>query len=161
MILGNLDNTATYEQLSPLFKEAFEYLKKLDFNTLETGKVELVGKDLYVNITDTKLKTVEDAKMEVHNLYADIQLPVSVAETFGWIDRSRLKLERDAYNPEKDIQFFKETATSYITIQPRDFIIFFPEDGHAPCIGEGDIRKIVVKVKVRESLANMKSKFGL
>lgn len=149
MILGNLDNTAIYEQLSPLFKKAFEYLKTLDYNNLETGKTELQGKDLYVNITDSKLKTVEDAKMEVHNLYADIQLPVSTAETFGWIDRSKLKDERDPYNPEKDIQFFKEKSTSYVTILPRDFVIFFPEDGHAPQIGEGDIRKIVVKVKVK------------
>lgn len=149
MILGNLDNTATYEELSPLFKKAFEYLKSLDYNNLEVGKVELQGKDLYVNITDTKLKTVEDAKMECHNLHADIQLPVSTSETFGWIDRSKLKDERDPYNPDKDIQFFKEKSTSYMTIHPRDFIIFFPEDGHAPCIGEGDIRKIVVKVKVK------------
>lgn len=148
MILGNLDNTAPYEQISPLFKQAFEYLKTLDYNNLETGKVELQGKDLYVNITDTKLKSKENEKMEAHQLYADIQLPVSKSETYGWTDRSKLKKEKEPYNPEKDIQFFNDKSTSYITIEPRDFLIFFPEDGHAPGLGEGDIRKIVVKIKL-------------
>lgn len=149
MILGNLNNTEEYEKISPLFKQAFEYLKTLDFERLETGKTELKGKDLFVNITDTKLKIEEDAKVEVHNLYADIQLPISQPETFGWIDRSNLRNEREAFNSEKDIQFFLDKANTFITIQPYDFAIFFPEDGHAPCIGNGEVRKIVVKVKIK------------
>lgn len=148
MILGNLDNTALYEQINPLFKKAFEYLKTLDYKTLETGKIELQGKDLYVNVTDAKLKTKGDAKTEVHNLYADIQLPVSKSETYGWADRSTLKAAQP-YNEEKDIQFYDEPATTYLTIHPRDFIIFLPEDAHAPGIGEDTIRKIVVKVRIK------------
>lgn len=149
MVLGNLNNTEEYEKISPLFKEAFEYLKSLDYNNLELGKKELNGKDLIINIIDTKLKLVDDAKVEVHNNFADIQLPVSKNETYGWVDRANLKNEREAFNTEKDIQFFTDKATSFVTIQPRDFIIFFPHDGHAPGIGTGDIRKIVVKVRVK------------
>ena len=149
MILGNLKDTEKYEKISPLFKHAFDYLKSLDFNNLELGKTELDGKDLFINITDTKLKTKDDAKVEVHNLYADIQLPVSRSESYGWINRSNLKNERESFNTEKDIQFFTDKATTFITVEPHDFVIFFPEDGHAPLIGEGEIRKIVVKVKIQ------------
>ena len=33
------------------------------------------------------------------------------------------------------------------TLSPGEFVIFFPEDAHAPCIGEGVIRKMVAKVR--------------
>lgn len=149
MILGNLNNVEQYKKISPLFKEAFEYLETLDLDNLEIGKTEIKGKDLFINITNTTLKTKENAKVEIHNLYADIQIPISKSETYGWIDRSKLQTEKDVFNVEKDIQFFEDKATTFVSIQPQDFVIFFPEDGHAPGIGEGEILKIVVKIKVK------------
>ncbi len=149
MILGNLNNVEQYKKISPLFKEAFEYLGTLDLDNLEIGKTEIKGKDVFINITNTTLKTKENAKVEIHNLYADIQIPISKSETYGWIDRSKLQTEKDVFNVEKDIQFFEDKATTFVSIQPQDFVIFFPEDGHAPGIGEGEILKIVVKIKVK------------
>lgn len=149
MILGNLNNVEQYKKVSPLFKEAFEYLETLDLDDLKIGKTEIKGKDLFINITNTTLKTKENAKVEIHNLYADIQIPISKSETYGWIDRSKLQTEKDVFNVEKDIQFFEDKATTFVSIQPQDFVIFFPEDGHAPGIGEGEILKIVVKIKVK------------
>ncbi len=149
MILGNLNNVEEYKKISPLFKEAFEYLETLDLDNLKIGKTEIKGKDLFINITNTTLKTKENAKVEIHNLYADIQIPISKSETYGWIDRSKLQTEKDVFNVEKDIQFFEDKATTFVSIQPQDFVIFFPEDGHAPGIGEGEILKIVIKIKVK------------
>lgn len=148
MILDSLKNSEAYEKMHPLFKEAFDYLKSIDFATTEVGKKELKGSDLFVVVSDSDLKTEENAKMEVHNKYIDIQMPVSKAETFGWIARSSLMEAVEPFNEEKDIQFFKEKGTTKLTAIPGDFAIFFPEDGHAPCIGEGKIRKVVVKVRV-------------
>jgi hypothetical protein len=34
------------------------------------------------------------------------------------------------------------------SIERRTFAIFFPEDVHAPMIGEGTIKKLVIKVKI-------------
>lgn len=146
MIIDSLENAKRYESLNPYFKQAFEYLKSLDFGKLEAGKTEISGKNLFVNVSDTKLKTKENARMEAHDNYIDIQIPVSCAESFGWIDRNKCKNITDPYNPEKDIIFYSDAPTTYFTLQPGDFAIFFPEDGHAPCIGEGDIRKIIFKV---------------
>lgn len=149
MIIDSLKNSACYESLHPLFKEAFEYLKSLDFSKLEIGKTELKGKDLFVSVSNSKLKAKENAKLEVHDNYIDIQLPVSKAEGFGWINRSNLKKEAAPFNTEKDIQFFEDESETYFSIEPGNFAIFFPGDGHAPCIGEGEVVKIVVKVKVK------------
>ncbi len=148
MILDSLKNAEAYYNLHPLFKEAFEYIKSVDFSKVEAGKTELKGKDLFVGVTDTDMKTEEDAKMEVHNKYIDIQLPISKPETYGWKARAELKEERDAFNEEKDIQFFYDKGTTLVTAVPGDFAVFFPQDGHAPCIGEGKVRKVVVKIRI-------------
>ncbi|NDV78983.1 YhcH/YjgK/YiaL family protein [Dysgonomonas sp. 511] len=148
MILDSLKNAEAYYSLHPLFKEAFEYVKSVDFAKAEVGKTELKGKDLFVAVSDSTMKTEDDAKMEVHNKYIDIQIPVSKPETYGWKARTELEEERDPFNEEKDIQFFKDKGTTLVTAVPGDFAIFFPQDGHAPCIGEGTIRKVVVKIKL-------------
>lgn len=53
-----------------------------------------------------------------------------------------------AYNDEKDFALYKRTPTSFVDIHPGQFVIFFPEDAHAPIIGTGKIRKMVGKVKL-------------
>jgi len=148
MILDKLENSGMYEQLHPLFKEAFDYLKSIDFSNAEVGKIELKGKDLFVTVSDSNLKTVDNAKLEAHNKYIDIQIPLSKAETFGWKARKDLSDAIEDFNEEKDIQLFNDKYETRITVLPGDFLIFFPGDGHAPCIGEGQIRKVVVKIRI-------------
>jgi len=36
----------------------------------------------------------------------------------------------------------------YFALTDGQFAIFFPEDVHAPMIGEDEIRKLVIKVKL-------------
>ncbi len=147
MIIDSLKNSARIESLNPYFKQAFDYLKSLDFAKLEAGKTELNGDALFVMVNDTNLKTKEASKLEVHNKYIDIQIPVSCAESFGWKDRVKCESVSAPFNEEKDIEFYDDAPTTYFTLRPGEFAIFFPEDGHAPCVGEGPIRKIIVKVK--------------
>lgn len=149
MIIENLNNTGGCEQMHPLFKEAFEYLRSTNFVDAPVGKTELRGKDLFVIVSDSTLKTTKDAKLEVHNKYIDIQMPVSKAETFGWKSRQNLENPSKPFDEEKDIQFFEDEALTHFTLSPENnFAVFFPDDAHAPCIGEGIIRKIVVKIKI-------------
>ena len=148
MIIDSLANSALYEQLNPYFKQAFDYIKSLDLSQVEPGKVVLIDDALVVNINASKLKRPADAKLEVHNRYIDIQVPITCEETFGWKQRSECKDITLPFNFEKDIEFYGDSPTTYFTILPGEFVIFFPEDGHAPCVGEGDIKKIIVKVAV-------------
>lgn len=147
MIVDNLKTSQKYENLNPLFKQAFEYLRSMDFQNLELGKSDIVGKDVFINVQTAMLKNQEESKLEVHDKYIDIQLPVSKSEGFGWVFRDELKEEVAPFNYEKDVQHYKDKAKTYFKVEPGDFVIFFPEDAHAPCIGEGEILKIVVKVK--------------
>ena len=45
-------------------------------------------------------------------------------------------------------EFFNDAPSTYFTILPGEFAIFFPGDGHAPLIGEGETKKIIIKVAV-------------
>ncbi|MDR0370885.1 MAG: YhcH/YjgK/YiaL family protein [Prevotellaceae bacterium] len=146
MILDSLNNSGLYEAIHPRFKKAFDFLKNTDLKSLEAGKIELEGADLVVNIVDITAKAVSEARMETHNKFIDIQVPVGQPETMGWIAGDKLKNISEAYNPEKDITFFDDKASNFVLVQPYEFAIFFPEDGHQPGIGSGTYRKIIIKI---------------
>ena len=148
MIVDALANSETIEKIHPLFKQAFDFLKSTDFSKIELGKVELDGERLFVSIVETQGKTKETSKLETHNKYIDIQMPIEGIETMGWLAGKNCINEIAPYNPEKDITFFKEIPSTYVQLKPYEFIIFFPEDGHAPAISDEKIKKAVVKVLV-------------
>ncbi len=145
MVIDTLDNLEKYASLNPLFPQAIEYLKSTDLNALEPCKVKLQGDDLVVNVSIAKGKTKEEAFLETHNKFIDIQIPVSCTETIGYTPAN--ELPAGEYNEEKDITKFNQPSNFYVDIKPGMFAIFFPQDGHAPCIStEEGIRKVVVKV---------------
>ena len=148
MILDSLENAGLYTSIHPLFKQAFDFLQNNDLSALPLGKKELNGSDLFVNVVEVDGKTAIEAKMETHVRYIDIQMPVTATETMGWIAANQLKQISQEYNSDKDISFFADKATNFIHVQPTEFAVFFPEDGHQPGIAEGQFKKVIVKVKV-------------
>ena len=147
MIIDTLDNVEKYAALNPLFPKVVEFLKANDLSKMADGKYEIEGKDLFVNITTTKGKTPDEAFIETHNKMIDIQIPITAAETYGYTQRELLPDVE--YNAEKDITKIPDLAAdSYVTCQPGMMAIFFPQDGHAPCIaGVPEFKKAIFKVK--------------
>ncbi|MBN2765606.1 MAG: YhcH/YjgK/YiaL family protein [Paludibacteraceae bacterium] len=148
MILDSIKNSEKYCAVHPRFKKAFDFLNSNDLNTFEAGKIELEGSDLVVNVVDITAKSVEEAKMEAHKEFIDIQVPVGNAETMGWKDIDACMELTMPYDSEKDLMFFGDKATSFLNVQPYEFVVFFPEDAHQPGIGSGTYRKIIVKVRL-------------
>ena len=147
MIIDTLDNLAKYEGVNPLFKDVVEFVKKNDLSMLEPGTYPIKDKDLFVNIAVTKGKAPDEAVLETHKNMIDIQIPLDGPETYGYTPLCRLPEE--AYNAEKDITKYPDLmAESFIDCQPGMFAIFFPQDGHAPCISMApEIKKAIFKVK--------------
>jgi beta-galactosidase beta subunit len=48
----------------------------------------------------------------------------------------------------KDVLFYDDAPDMFFQLTNLQFAIFFPEDVHAPMIGEGNIKKMVIKVKI-------------
>ena len=98
---------------------------------------------------DRELTKPADAPLDDPNEYIDIQVLVSgKEESFGWSERKDLRQPQGEFNKEKDIQLFDDEPQTYYTLRPGQFTILFPEDGHAPMVGEGTVRKIIVKVRI-------------
>lgn len=149
MIIDTLDNLIKYVGVNPLFADVVEFLKNNDLNTLSEGKHFIKEKALFVNITTAKGRTKEAATLETHVKMIDIQIPLDTEETFGYTPLEDLPAFE--YNAEKDITKYGDTmAQTYVTLKPGQMGIFFPQDGHAPCISEKDIRKAIFKVSVSE-----------
>lgn len=147
MVIDTLDNFGKYVSLNPLFKKVAEFIGKNDLKSLAAGKYEIDGKDLFVNITSANGKDPSMAVLETHIKMVDIQIPFNTAETYGYTPLCMLP--EAEYNAEKDITKYADLAAqSYVTCEPGMFAIFFPQDGHAPCIStEPQIKKVIFKVK--------------
>ena len=135
MVVDTLENLEKYASLNPLFAQAIEFLKSHDLHAMEVGKTELNGKDLVINIAQTTPKTKEQAKLETHNEFIDIQVPLSGTEIMGYTPGKDCVPADAPYSAEKD------------AVKPGMFAIFFPQDGHAPGISPDGVKKVIVKVK--------------
>ena len=69
-------------------------------------------------------------------------------ETIGWKAVETLEHQAQAYQKEGDCALYSDRPTLFATLQPGEFAIVYPEDPHAPVIGEGKIRKLIGKVKL-------------
>ena len=147
MILASIKDSGVIEKLHPLFPKAFAYLRQTDFTKLEDGRHEIEGGDLFANIQTISGKGPQEAKIETHKKYIDIQVPLVGVEQIGWKATADLAETAQPYDEEQDIAFFADRPTSVSRIYPGQFAVFFPEDGHAPGVGEGFIRKVIIKVK--------------
>ena len=122
-------------------------MKSTDLNAHELGKVVLKEGELFVNFAAARPKTKDDAKIETHNNFIDIQIPLTGTELMGYMPRT--DLAEAEYNAEKDVTFYPGHATDYLTVKPGMFAIFFPEDAHAPGVTEVESKKVIVKVRVK------------
>jgi len=146
MILDYLNNINCYEKLHPEFKKAFKFLQNNDLINMPVGKHEIDGDNLFVILDKSHGRKKEDAMLEIHRKYIDIQLVLEGTDEMGWESKLKCVNPFDKYNAENDIQFFKDSPSNWFTVKKGMFAIFFPDDVHLPLIGNSMIHKAVVKV---------------
>lgn len=148
MIIDTLSNAKKYAGINKNFAKAFEFIASQDLNAIEPGKYPVDGTDIHAAVSLKDGVQQADAKFEAHNNYIDIQVCPSGSEEIGWKPRNTCIQPKGEYNTEKDVTFYNDQPDMYFTLHAGQFAIFFPEDVHAPMIGNGPIKKLVVKVKV-------------
>lgn len=148
MILDTLNNAKRYEKLSPRLKKAFEFLLKTDLKALPLGKTVIDGTDIYATVSDYQTKPCSEAKLEAHRNYIDIQMVLSGDELIGYAPFADQPCVVP-YDPARDIGFYAIGTAPYIPFGQGQFVVFFPNDAHAPGRTAGapkPVRKLVVKV---------------
>jgi YhcH/YjgK/YiaL family protein len=149
MIIDTIQNAPNYFCVHPLFEKAFAYINRNDLVNTAEGKSDISeGLKAIISNASGKTKETSLSKFECHDKNIDIQLCIKGNETIGWKPREKCVIPNGDYNEEKDVRFFSDEPDTFFQLTDGQFAIFFPEDVHAPMIGEGEIKKLVIKVKI-------------
>lgn len=148
MIVSNLQNSQRVESLHPLFKRLFDYVKTHDLLHAELGRIEIEGDALFVNNVNPECVPADKQLLEVHHDYIDVHILLEGAERIGWKAIEDVTDETKPYEKEGDCALYADAPTTFVDLLPGQFVIVYPEDPHAPVIGNGKIRKLIAKVKL-------------
>ncbi|QHI69994.1 YhcH/YjgK/YiaL family protein [Tichowtungia aerotolerans] len=148
MIIDSIKNHTIYPY-GELWEKAFEFLRTAS-PELENGKIVLDDTDLFAGVDCYETKDRSEAKLETHRRYVDIQVLLSGTEALDIFPRKGLTVS-EPYDTDKDAEFYEapETAPIRVTLTPGQFIVFFPEDAHMPCLNVNDTSKPVQKVVIK------------
>lgn len=148
MIIASLKQPGQVAACHPSMPRLLDFLASHDLMSLPEGRIEVDGDNIYINSSIVDGRRANEMPLEFHRGYIDVHLLLEGEETIGWTplcDTCRWTTE---YDPEKDIIFAADTHSTYITLRPGQMAVMFPEDGHAPIIGNGKIHKLICKIKV-------------
>lgn len=160
-IFGNL--AVVKEQVEKeRFQKAFEYLEKVfKEDTIENERLLSLPINAFEKVeldeNNFGLEQVYNSKerekcfFESHKEYIDVQFILEGEEIIEVVDTNNL-IENFSYDKNMDlIKYDDNTKSSIIKLKKGDVAIFYPEDGHMPCVKLNSIVKVVktvVKVKV-------------
>ncbi len=156
MVLDRLDALEKYEGIGENFPAAVAFVRNTDLKALKPGTYEIDGRKVYVMVQENHL-TVHPMVFEAHAKYADIQVVLEGDEKMGWGYEGKL----DPLDEAKDFRTCSEVRYETVVVHPGQFAIFLPGEMHAPGYaveGEGDCRKLVIKVLYGEGQCPEKKK---
>lgn len=148
MILSSLEHSKRVEALHPLLERLFDYVKSRDWTLADTGRIELDGDRLFINCVETDLLPADRQMLEIHREYMDVHIPLDETETIGWKSAETLRQEATPYDRESECALYTDRPDTYVEVKPGQFLIVWPEDAHAPVIGQRKLRKLIAKVKL-------------
>lgn len=147
MILDSLKNKAQYAALHPRFQTVFDFIDNNDVAALPCGRHDIDGDNIFVMVQEMDLREIKEARLELHRKYIDIQLLLDgPAEVFGWSEKKDCLTPETDFDEAKDIQLFTDIPQCFYTVAKGQFSILFPEDGHAPMLGQGHVKKCIFKI---------------
>jgi biofilm protein TabA len=146
MIFSALSQSGRYAALHPLFQRAFDFIRDTDLHAMAPGRYPLEGDDLIAIVEHVPGKTREQARLECHRKYIDIQFVLDGVDEMGWKPLADCLNPVSDYSAEKDIRFFHDAPASWVAVPPDHFCIFFPDDAHAPLVSAGQVRKVIFKI---------------
>ena len=163
-VFGSYGDLSEMFRELPLFAEAFEYLRHcFTKGTAEHQRLMGLGEGegfrqelrdgVYAMESVYRTRARGDCFFESHRRYIDVQALVEGEESIEILGIERLRVAVD-YVPDKDlVKYTDSDFASRLRLVPGELAIFFPPDGHMPCLRVSDsqpvlVRKTVVKVPV-------------
>lgn len=158
MIYDSFENIGKYVGAHPLFEKAARYLEKLTEEGAGDGHYVLSVRgddgEIFANVITYDTKSADDAVMEAHGRYVDLQYIVSGRELiFAKSATSKAPDIIRGYEPESDYALYApadERDRICLDMTAGTFAVFFPGELHAAGISPDGkpekIHKIVIKI---------------
>ena len=150
MIYDRIENLSRYIGIHKNLDKAIRFLLETDLNTLPSGRTDIDGDAVYVNIMYAEARPASDLRYERHEHHLDIQLDLSGTEAILTGDGGR-SLVTESSNPDTDFAFVSCDSLASCTIGPGRFIICMAGEPHMPGVqvtSDTALKKCVVKISV-------------
>jgi len=150
LILDILENISSYFYLNDGFEKAFDFLSRTDLKDLLPGKYEIDGEHVFAIIVNDFGLEKKEGLLEIHRKYVDIQFVLSGTDNMGWKPKRLCSRPTGNFDEKIDAQLFNDEPTTWISVQPNSYAIFFPEDAHMAMISASKIHKVIIKVAAKK-----------
>lgn len=150
MIFDSIQNKENYREYEMLY-QILCYLDSLKQGELPLPDTVICENRVFCNPVSLTSKPEEACIYEAHKKYIDLHYIVAGREGIATADVKSLT-ESVPYNAERDIVFYKGSASGRYLLNPGDFMVCYPSDAHMVAIMENkpeNIEKVVVKIKVQ------------
>ena len=148
-VYDKIDNIETYKGLSEDIYAGLKFLQQAQ-SDIENG-VHVINPRVKSIVSEYETKAVNENGYEAHRRFIDIQYLLKGREKNCCLPVEKLK-ETKAYSEEKDAAFYEaEVPAQELMLGDGYFAIYWPQDGHMPCLCVGGVemvKKIVVKVEI-------------
>lgn len=151
MIYDTLNNIAFYKGLSPDIYEGLKFLQQVNPD-IAVGTYQLTP-NVKAIVSEYTTKEVNENGYEAHRRNIDIQYLLKGNEKIAYLPVEELS-ETKPYSEETDAAFYNAVSghtPSNLPLRSGYFAIFFPQDGHMPCLSVNEpekVKKVVVKVQM-------------
>ena len=151
MIYDTLNNIAFYKGLSPDIYEGLKFLQQVNPD-IAVGTYQL-SPNVKAIVSEYTTKEVNENGYEAHRQNIDIQYLLKGKEKIACLPVEELS-ETKPYSEETDVAFYNAVPDfnpSTLALRSGYFAIFFPQDGHMPCLCISKpeaVKKVVVKVRI-------------
>ncbi|PKF50137.1 N-acetylneuraminate anomerase [Enterovibrio nigricans] len=150
MILGHITQPDTYSYLPDAFRRSLAFLAETDMVALSTGRHDIDGDNIYVNVMAFDTQPANEKLAEVHKEYIDIQFLISGEERIGFALANGNNPIAKEYDGESDFYLVESMeGECEVIMSPGMFAIFLTEQPHKPgcnVSASTPIKKAVVKV---------------
>ncbi len=149
MIADRIENAHLYYCLGERFEKAFRFIQNTDFSQYDVGEYPIDGTDVFCKIQIYHTMPVDQCKIELHRIYADVQYIVEGEEEFGYAHQRYTK-PKVPYDDKTEMALVSCDDMGYLIQRPGCFAIAFPEDAHqSVCIHKTPQRMKKALIKVR------------
>ena len=143
--VGRLKNV-----LPPAIIRGIEALQKVDLASLEAGRYDLEGDDLFYVVQDAVPRTVEEIRPEAHFVYTDVHITISASERYSFSLPEAGLTTTEKPVEGSDVAYYPTPSNeTFFKLDPGAFVVFWPGELHRTCLAVNDeatFRKVVIKV---------------